>query len=162
MLVRSLIELSKDGRRISVLDSCGVGHLGSHLLIAGIGPVETVVLRGSADDTLRSLEEHLDRGLAAIFTISYDFGLKLQGLRSRHGVTAEPDICRALFDSLLLHDSATGSPFSSGRENGKDIFDLLADGPLTARHRGAGDLSASGVQSNMSREVYLGAVETIT
>ncbi len=115
MIVPALVNQS--GRGLCLLDSCGVGRSGSNRLIAGIDPVEVhIIHKPNPLESLQVLEELLtlspDR--SAIFTISYDLGLKLQGLQSGRPATNEPDIYVALFDSLLIHDYATGSTFTAG------------------------------------------------
>src|SRR5215218_11032420 len=103
-LVSSLLSLDKN-EPVYILDSCGVGHLGSHLLIAGFRPIEIFEIGNKdADETLRILDEKLAQGYAAIFTLSYDFGIKLQpiSVRGRRKDSAEPDLYLALFDSLIV------------------------------------------------------------
>jgi hypothetical protein len=73
-LVGALLSISKR-EPVFILDSCGVGHLGSHLLIAGLSPVQTLQVRS---DSLADLDLALARGYAAIFTLSYEFGVQLQ------------------------------------------------------------------------------------
>jgi para-aminobenzoate synthetase component 1 len=118
-LVARLLALSA-GRRVCILDSCGVGHLGSHLLIAGIDPVETLeISKGDPEETLRIFEKKLGGGLAGIFTISYDFGLKLEKIKPRVEEVVpvpEPDIYLALFDALVVHDYDSGKTFLTGNE----------------------------------------------
>ncbi|HEV8592054.1 MAG TPA: hypothetical protein VGQ55_08125, partial [Pyrinomonadaceae bacterium] len=79
-LVAALMVLSDD-ENVCLLDSCGVGHLGSHLLIAGVRPVNAVELRGlSVEETLKKFDDLLSGDLASILTISYDFGKRLQNI----------------------------------------------------------------------------------
>ncbi|MBV9242108.1 MAG: hypothetical protein JO314_08880, partial [Acidobacteria bacterium] len=48
-LVRGLLKRS-DTEHVAILDSCGVGHLGSHLLIGGIGtPIPSPTLADLAN-----------------------------------------------------------------------------------------------------------------
>lgn len=118
-MIESLLGLSGSGR-LCILDSCAVGHLGSHLLIAGIDPVKTLkILNQDADTTLKAFEENLAAGHAGIFTISYDLGLKLEKIAPRAKQFAafpEPDIYLALFDSLLIHDYNNGKTYIAGNE----------------------------------------------
>src|SRR3982750_1525952 len=91
-IVGALLALPGE-RRVSILDSCGVGHLGSHLLIAGVDPVEVIRFDGDAVRSLSEFQEVLGRGCAAIFTLSYNFGRMLQGVTSTHeNELNEPDI----------------------------------------------------------------------
>ena len=155
-LVASLVD--RDGA--TILDSCGVGHLGSHLLIAGVDPVERIALCGPRSvETLRSLQQHLERGFAAIFTISYDFGLKLQDLRSRHVTDDEQDIYLALFDSLLVHDYDNQQTYLCGTNYDKEIEWLFADpGQLNIDHF----IDSNGeLDFNFSKGEYLRSIESI-
>jgi hypothetical protein len=101
-LVTALTRLP-DNETVCFLDSCGVGHLGSHLLIAGIRPTAVVELAGeSIETTLNKLDE-LSRGdVATVFSLSYDFGRRLQGFDA--APTNEPDVFAARFPSLIVHD----------------------------------------------------------
>ena len=162
-LVAILFALN-ERERLCLLDSCGVGHLGSHLLIAGIRPSESFEVRD--DDpgtTLRLVDQTFGGDRAAIFTISYDFGLKLLGLSSRsdEGDTVEPDIFVALFDALIIHDYDSQRTFLVGHESAYDaIIELLkSDG----RGAGSGNTTAPAnrVTSNFSRDEYISAVERI-
>ena len=104
-LIASLLALSET-EKICLLDSCGVRHLGSHLLIAGIAPLETFeIFNQSVDETLRFLDEKISEpNFFSIFTLSYEFGLKLENIEPRIKVSenfAEPDVFLAAFDCLV-------------------------------------------------------------
>ena len=154
-LVSRLTALPSDSR-LCLLDSCGVGHLGSHLLIAGIDPVETISLSVPPADSLREIQKQIDRGFAAVFTIAYDLGMKLHNIRSRNKPIGEPDIYIALFDSLIVHDYASGNTFTNGRKRREHLYSTLPVrepanvGKQREMHR-----------SNLSRSQYLEAVEVI-
>ncbi|MEQ1923091.1 MAG: aminodeoxychorismate synthase component I [Pyrinomonadaceae bacterium] len=159
-LVASLLQISAT-ECVCLLDSCGVGHLGSHRLIAGIDPVETAEI--SDDDpakTLAKLDEYTSSGLACIFSISYDFGQKLLGLRKELDGVAEPDLFIAGFDVLVVHDYDTGKTFLTGDE---EKFDEIATKLSANEKTAAFDLSASDVEvtSNFTRSSYIAAIETI-
>jgi para-aminobenzoate synthetase component I len=134
-LVSSLLKLA-ESKNVAILDSCGVGRGDTNLLIAGIEPVEVLeISNDDADETLSIFDEKLgSRNLAAIFTISYDFGLKLQHIeRQPKGSIShlEPDICLALFECLVIHNYANGETFLSGNpakfdQIEKALFDSLA------------------------------------
>ena len=149
---------------VCILDSCGVGHLGSHLLIAGIDPVET--LKISNDDTERTLaaiDEKLDDDLACIFTISYHFGLKLLGIEPRikeFSTPSEPDLFLARFDALVIHDYDDGSTKVVGNH---EKFDSISDKLLTniSNFRSESSIAASAVTSNFTKAEYLAAIESI-
>ena len=162
-LVSTLLSLAGTAD-ICILDSCGVGHLGSHLLIAGISPVETHEL--TFDDpskTLAVFDEKLsDTDLAAIFTISYDFGLKLNKISSRakeYASFPEPDIFAALFDCLVIHDYDKQKTFISG--NNKEISRIakLLKGTETRENEAPSEKSY--VYSNNSKQSYLASIEKI-
>jgi para-aminobenzoate synthetase component 1 len=146
-----------------ILDSCGVSHLGSHLLIAGISPVERLeVSYESVFDTLKLLDKKLGGDLAAIFTISYDFGLKMAAFESRHDLVAspEPDIYLALFDTLVVHDYDTGKTFLCGNA---DKFDELRE-KLTQKAASCTSPRVSKgetFKANFTRAEYLAGVEQI-
>ncbi len=107
-LVASLLALSEK-ENICLLDSCGVTYLESHLLLAGINPLETFEISNeNPTETLRFLDDKLSsENLFSIFTISYEFGLKLEKIYSpekKHRTFDEPDIFLAQFDCLIAHD----------------------------------------------------------
>ena len=158
-LVSALLNLSKR-ERVCLLDSGGASNLGSHLLIAGIRPLE--VLEITNDDASKTLEifdgKLSDPNAACIFTISYDFGLKLQKIAPRpkeFSTFPEPDVYLAAFDCLIIHDYDTAQTFLTGNEKRFDgIEKLLAeDEPIENN-----ETEQSLVSSNFTRESY---VETI-
>ncbi len=153
-LVDALLKLSET-EHVSILDSCGVGHLGSHLLIAGIKPLDVAESSGTdADRTLADLERSVAGDKPAIFTLSYEFGRKLLGIDSRHSESTEPDVTLALFDELIVHDYATGRTVQVG--DAKELENLWGAPSVFADI----DTSAA-VTSNLSRNDYLAAVEEI-
>lgn len=162
-LVNRLMAMAAD-KRVCLLDSCGVGHLGSHLLIAGIKPVNSVAI--SIEDpasALRLLERLLSKDLAGIFTISYDFGLKLERIKPRakeFPTPSEPDIYLALFDTLVIHDYDSRKTYLGGNKAGFDRIssDLQVDELLIGTTEPDGAVT---VTSNFTREEYLEAVERI-
>jgi para-aminobenzoate synthetase component I len=158
-VINSLLLLPSE-RGVSILDSCGVGHLGSHLLIAGADPVDVICL--SADDaseTLSKFQKALGRGRAAIFSISYDLGKKLEKVGPlRRDEHVEPDIYVALYDALLAHDYDSRMTFVTGEEYRFEELDFENDfaeikdgnGALAAEHK-----------SNFTQSEYFQAIETI-
>lgn len=162
-LISALLALAAT-ETVCILDSCGVGHLGSHLLIAGIGPVETLEITNyHADKTLRILDEKLSGELSSIFTVSYDFGLKLLGIAPRIKPLEsplEPDVFLARFDVLVTHDYDTGVTRLVGdvdrfeaiggkiRKNISDLKFEISDKPTT-------------IASNFTKAQYLDAIEKI-
>jgi para-aminobenzoate synthetase component 1 len=161
-LIESLLEISKT-ETVCLLDSCGVSHVGSHLLIAGINPLETLEINNkNADKTLEILDRKLSENFAAIFTISYDFGLKLEKIKPRpkeFQTFKEPDVFLALFDSLIIHDYDTSKTFLDGNENNFDrIEKLLINSATSATSRNS---ETSSIISNFTRAEYLETIEKI-
>ena len=164
-LVRKLLR-PEGNRSVCLLDSCGVGKPGSNLLIAGIDPVETRFL--TSDDPqrlLHDLDEMLKReDVGSIFTMSYDFGLKLNGIATKphQGEQAEPDIFIALFATLIIHDYDNGRTFMAGRSEGFDVIEeLLSGGTDSDRQDAARMTSVASLTSNFSRLEYSAAVNQI-
>ncbi len=162
-LVLSLLKLSEQ-RQVCFLDSCGVSHLGSHLLIAGIEPLETLnITYKNPSETLELFNKKLSQpDSACIFTISYDFGLKLENIEPRKKefpAFTEPDIFLAVFDCLIIHDYDTSKTFLSGNvkkfdKTEADLFDL-------ADSENFENSGSSIITSNFTRESYISAVEKI-
>jgi len=158
-LVSALLELSKS-ETVCLLDSCGVGHLGSHLLIAGIEPREVHEIRtDNPTEALAFLDEKLSGDLAAIFTFSYDFGPKLEGIRSRLKASKEPDIFLALFDVLIVHDYDTRKTYLTGDES---KFGLIGEKLRTVTVPGVPSVTKpSTFSSNFTKDGYISTVEEI-
>ena len=158
-LVSALLELSKS-ETVCLLDSCGVGHLGSHLMIAGIEPREVHEIRtDNPAEVLAFLDEKLSGDLAAIFTLSYDFGPKLEGIRSRLKASPEPDIYLSLFDALIVHDYDTKKTYLTGDESKSR---LIGGGLRTVTVPGAACVpKPSKYSSNCTKDAYIASVEEI-
>ncbi len=155
--------LDQRGRGLCVLDSCGVGRSGSNRLIAGIDPIEVHVI-DNPDPllSLRAFDElltHQDR--PAIFTISYDLGLKLNGIRSIRQAPEEPDIYVALFDSLLIHQHSAGAAFTTGADNNDDRYDRVLKETSARFERNTAPREREIHGSNFTRSQYLAAVDQI-
>jgi len=162
-LIAALIRLSAT-ESVCILDSCGVGHLGSHLMVSGIEPLEMVEI-ASADprETLALLDEKLSGNLASIFTISYDFGLKLLGIEPRKKpfeCSSEPDVFVACFDTLLVYDYDTETTDIVG--NPKN-FESIKEKLFVNRERSPANLptGSSRVTSNFTKAEYLAAINEI-
>ena len=161
-LVSALLNLSKR-ERVCLLDSSGASNLGSHLLIAGVRPLESLeITSGDAVKTLEIFDEKISNpNVACIFTISYDFGLKLQNINSRskeHECFAEPDIFLAAFDALIIHDYDTRKTHLTGNAKKFDeIEKLLADDEFVESKL----TEESIVSSNFTRENYLETIGKI-
>ena len=165
-LVPNLLSVS-EGQKVCVLDSCRVGKPGANLLIAGIDPVAVCeITRDDPNETCRIFDEKLGTtNLAAIFTISYDFGLKLQGIERQPGriiSSREPDIYLALFDCLVIHNYENGRTFLSGNaEKFDQILDALIDFPTPDKPTPTAPDAIVTVRSNFTKPDYLKAVDEI-
>lgn len=162
-LVSALLNLSKT-ETICLLDSGGVFNLESHLLIGGIRPVEALEISNeSAEKTLRLIDEKFaDEKLANIFTISYDFGLKLQNINARSDKIEdfdEPDVFLASFDCLVVHDYHTTQTFLTGNEKRFDEIERLLNENVGAFE--TIQIERSIVSSNFTREKYIETIEKI-
>lgn len=161
-LVSALLRHSQR-HAVCILDSCGVGHLGSHLLIAGIDPVEVLeVGRDDPSETLKLLNDKLGRDLAAIFTLSYEFGQKMAGLKGRRkgsGDRSEPDVYLALFETLIVHDYTSDETRLVGD---RDAFEHLGSELTKPSEPETAKLGSNvKVSSNFTKTEYLAAIETI-
>ncbi len=163
-LVEKLLVLSET-QTICLLDSGGVSHLKSHLLICGVNPLVTFEITDeSAGKTLEFLDEKLNNpDTFAVFTISYDFGLKLENINPRKKQFShdEPDVFLAIFDCLIFHDYNTKETFLIGNENRFSkiedllIFESSTDFIKKENHR------STIVKSNFTKTEYLEKIEEI-
>ena len=163
-LVSALLHISEH-EPVCLLDSCGVSHLGSHLLIAGIKPLEIVEI--SNDDARQTLEfldrKFSDPNLAFIFSVSYDFGLKMENINSRSkksSILGEPDVFLAAFDCLIVHDYQTGITRLMGNEKRFDEIERVL-GESEAAHFEIDTSATSEISSNFTREHYIETVGEI-
>jgi para-aminobenzoate synthetase component 1 len=147
---------------LCILDSCGTQHTGSHRLIAGINPCETVEF-SSPDPTevLGFIDEITAGKKAAIFTLSYDFGRKLQRIDKGAGSLdpVEPDFFVSTFDALLVHDYSTRETFITGNPEHFDSIEALISGNDNIAFEQE-EVIPNAV-SNFSKAEYLNAIETI-
>lgn len=154
-LIARLLGQSRRGRA-AILDSCGIGHLGSKLLVAGIDPLETTELSGlDVNERLTSLTLAVEGELPCIFTLSYEFGLLLNGIRPQHASTAEPHLFVSRFKNLIVHNYATRTTHVLGVDP-QQLVERLSD---------PSDLSPSEItrdakllSSSFSKSEYLAAV----
>jgi len=158
-LISALLALAVE-HDVCILDSCGVGYLDSHLMIAGIEPMEMHEISNSeADETLEQFERLLRKGYAAIFSISYDFGRKLQPIPgSTTSNSDEPDIFVALFDTLSIHDYKKGKSFLIGNSEKLDLAEKQVRAVCFEEVKIA---DWSQIRSNFTRSEYVEAVELI-
>ncbi len=170
-LVEKLLALSED-QPICLLDSSGVSHLNSHLLICGLNPHETFEISDeNFEKTLCFLDEKLENPETyKVFTISYDFGLKLEKIipRKKDFTDDEPDVFLAVFDCLIIHDYNTNETFLVGNENKFAETENLIFQTKTSRHSATQQLAAtscnsanSKVISNFTKAEYLEKIEEI-
>ena len=162
-LIAALLRLAKT-ETVCILDSCGVGHLGSHLLIAGIDPIEKIeISNDNPDQTLSALNEKLSGEFAAIFTISYDFGRKLLGIEPHKNTVEhlyEPDVFIARFDSLVVHDYDSGTTTLVGNaQKFESIQQKLSASP--AAQIAQFPFASSQITSNFTKAEYLAAIGSI-
>jgi para-aminobenzoate synthetase component 1 len=157
-LVSALLGLAAT-ETVCILDSCGVGHLGSHLLIAGIDPVSvSEVPNGRAADALAFLDEACsDDRTASIFTLSYDLGKTLL-LGSANHFEAEPAVFLARFGNLIIHDYKSAKTWIAGdpARFGGILERLLSRDVILAR-----SFPRIILKSNFTRDEYLSTVERI-
>jgi len=146
-IVRGLLKLSR-AEHVAILDSCGVGHLGSHLLIGGI---ETPM-------PASTLEDLVNANRTTIFTLSYSLGAKLNGIQTIK-IDAEPDIYGLSFKTLIIHDYNTGETDIVGDSHPNALLDTLR----TAARSFDGDTRSQPLTaiSNFDRAEYMRAVELI-
>ncbi len=156
-LSASLLDLAAD-RNVCILDSCGVTHQGSHLMIAGIEPIEIVELKGAADDILARFATLLRSNYALIFSISYDLAYSLNFGKRKFIESDEPGIFAAVYDSLAVHDYSTGETFITGNDNGSELIEkqLKLTGQVAPDR-----FEPSTYSSNFHRLEYMNAIETI-
>ncbi|MGI8544178.1 MAG: anthranilate synthase component I family protein [Aridibacter sp.] len=161
-LVQKLLKLSET-ENVCLLDSCGVNHLGSHLLIAGIKPLEMAEFTNkNTEKTLKTFNEKVSKPFASIFTISYNFGLKLENIKPRKKEFSnfpEPDIFLANFDCLIIHDYNTGKTYLDGNQKKfAEIKNLIinlnkfTDSPNSAK---------SIIKSNFTEAEYIAKIRQI-
>ncbi|MEO6655916.1 MAG: anthranilate synthase component I family protein [Pyrinomonadaceae bacterium] len=162
-LVSALLNLASS-EPVCILDSCGVSHLGSHLLIAGMEPVETIeIMSDNAADSLKVLDDKLSGELACVLTLSYDLGLKMLGISSRshrYEGPQEPDIFLNCFDVLIFHDYDLSKTWLDGNQDKFEAVHRKLEQNLLDIKFEISDAPSS-VTSNFSKKEYLAAVELI-
>ncbi len=147
---------------VAILDSCGSGNLGSHLLIVGINPAESAVLENQQiDTTLTEFDRFCMSGLASVYTLSYDFGLRLIGLESRHKTACEPDISIQAFENLIVHDYSNNTTTITGNPSSKNLIKskLLKSRP--GRADSLTQIPQFEAVSNFTKHAYVQRVDSI-
>ncbi len=146
-----------------ILDSCGVGNSRSNLLIAGISKSKPIEFSGPPQVSLSLLQEHLERqDHAAIFTISYDLGLKLQGLEPLLAAGyEEPDIFVRNFQNLLIHDYNMGRSFLCGDPSKFDEIEDEISRTVQRQQTHSTYSRQPAASSNFTKDEYLSAVRQV-
>ena len=159
-IISGLLRLSRS-EPVYILDSCGVGHLGSHLLVASFRPLEAIeVSNDDALKTLRVLDEKVSGEVAAFLTLSYDFGVKLHHTSMSAEETREPDLFLSLVDFLIIHDYDSGRSYLAGNESRFDDVSLSLNSDRSSDGVTPQEGTAS-LRSDFSRSEYIDAVELI-
>jgi len=166
-LVLSLLTISQSAN-VFILDACNDFYANSNLLIAGINPVESLQFFGdNAEQTLENFDKTLDKSnLAGIFTITYDFGLKLEQIAAgskKFEAFSEPDIFLALFDCLIVHDYRTRQTFLDGNAKKFDgIIKRLLQNQINENNKITEKVRAKvNIKSNFTKKNYLQTVKKI-
>ncbi|MBX3294558.1 MAG: aminodeoxychorismate synthase component I [Acidobacteria bacterium] len=146
-------------RRAAVLDSSGVGYLGSHLLIAAADPVDVFELKAGGQEGLAELMEFVTGGGASIFTLAYEFGATLQP-KPVHlpSLSNEPYAYAARYDTLVVHDYSSGETYLTGNESRYEELESVLQATVST----ATELpDARSVRSSFIKDEYVSAVEQI-
>jgi len=158
-LIAALLKIS-ESEQVCLLDSCGVSHLNSKFLLAGIKPLEThEITDENYEETLKFFDEKLANDeIFAFFTLSYEFGLKLNRLKSRQ-TSDEPDLFLALFDCLIIHNYDTQKTYLIGNENRfAEVENQLSN---SKNYQISQNTQPSTIKSNFTKAEYLAKVEEI-
>ncbi len=159
-LVSALLSIAET-EPVCILDSCGVGNLGSHLLIAGIEP-EFSLSTGDIDpESILYQLDGMARGeLAAIFTLSYDFGVRLNGIKpfDHDDAVSEPDLFLSTFRTLIVHDYNAQRTYLLGD---RSSFQRTRKKLIAAVPFRPAAIEPSVAESNFTKLSYLEAIETI-
>ena len=150
-------------RGVCILDSCGVGAHGRNLLIAGVDPIEAVEIREDTGSAIERLEDITGRpATAAVFTLSYELGLGLNGINPRSKLDQafnEPLVTASLFDALLVHDYDSGITTVAGsRKRSAELAGTISDAKPETIEPASG---ASTAVSNFTGPEYCDAVEAV-
>lgn len=160
-LINSLLYLSQT-EQICLLDSCGAPHLGSHLLIAGVRPIKVLELNDDFNEMLARFENETNKNFAAIFTLAYKLGLKinkLDFLGNERSNFIEPDIFAAFFDCLIVYDYDLKQTFLLGNTGKFAETESLLFAVEDLNFKVSG--SKSSVRSNVEKTEYLEKIEQI-
>ena len=153
-LVDRLLAAEVDGT--SILDSCGVGHLNSHLLLAGLTPTR-LTIANTAEAALRELNRTFADDRASVFTLSYDLGQIIQGTAGKRDPD-EPLVSIATFDEMIVHDYDTGGTIIAGKAGDSASLREMLLGPKPPVPEYIAQVSA---RTNSTHSDYLRAIESI-
>ncbi len=164
-LVKKLLKLSET-ETVCFLDSCGVDHLASHLIIAGIKPLEALEFTNAdAEKTLLQINQKVSNELASIFTISYGFGLKLENIHQRIKEVKtfyEPDIFLSTFDCLIIHDYNSKETNIVGNPKKFDLItETLNNIDVSADKFNILTKTPSNISSNFTKAEYISKIKEI-
>ena len=165
-LVAKLLVLSEE-KQICLLDSCGVSHLGSRFLLCGLNSLETHEISDeNYKKTLRFFEEKLEKHQSlAVFTLSYELGLKINDLEyQKNSINnpIEPDIFLALFDCFIIFDYETNTTQLCGNEKRfREIENLLENATNHEKYANFQHQQTTKVESNFTKAEYLAKIEKI-
>jgi para-aminobenzoate synthetase component 1 len=107
---------------------------------------------------LKLIDEIFSRDKVAIFTLSYDFGKKLQ--RDAAVESIEPDLFVSVFDSVLIHDYARRKTFVAGVDCQFERFHN-ASRSVAISNSTVDVESKLDISSNFTRHQYLDRIESI-
>jgi para-aminobenzoate synthetase component 1 len=161
-LYLKLLKLSET-ETVCLLDSCGINYLDSKLLIAGILPSKLSVLNNPNPDlSLTQFNNITNETFASIFTISYEFGLKLENIKpsiKEFPNYLEPDIFIAGFENLIFHNYETDKTFIIGNpDNFLKIEKTLFEIPEFIPRNNSTKEETPAFQSNFTRQQYISKV----
>lgn len=146
---------------LAILDSCGVGDSGRNRLFLASDPAQIHWLHGKSPiETLGILDSVSALGRPAVFTLSYDFGNRLQGIQSRHSPDViEPDLYCAVYDSAVLYDYDTDDVKILG--SGKSVTKPIEFPEYIPRPRLTPIQTPTSVTAMPPRDVYLSQIDVI-
>lgn len=155
-LVERLLGLSET-EPVCILDSCEGGDSES-VLIAAAGAREVMISR-DPENSAAQLSELIEDSPVTFFTISYDLGLSLNGIESRHPRGDEPLVYALACDAVFVHDYASGRSFFEGGETIQALPEIpILTGWTKGKEREAYHARAD---SDVARREYLEKVEQI-
>lgn len=161
-LIRALLSIT-DKHKVYILDSCGVFGK-NRLLLASFDPIKT--LKISHENPKHSLTQLDDlfktKNVFCIFTISYDFGLKLNKIESqrrKNYYSSEPDIFLAIFDFLIMHDYQASSTYLVG--NRKKFAEVEKSLDSSKRFVLANKSKVKSISSDLDQSSYESAIRKI-